>query len=103
MDGTSNPSNAIKHPDTGKLVVERNEIKKVSVEYCKKVLSKNNPKEEYKKMSNMKDYLHKERMNQLGQGFIAKKETFDKVINKFIKNNKRSYDFLLKSSDDFKH
>ena len=33
---------------------------------------------------------------------MVDKETFDDVVNKFKKNNKRNYDFLVKASDEFK-
>ena len=37
-------AHAVKDPETKKLVVEQDEIKKVSLKYCKKVLERNPPK-----------------------------------------------------------
>ena len=41
-----NEATAILNPETKKLVVEQSEIKRVSLKYCKKVLERNEPKEE---------------------------------------------------------
>ena len=92
-------AHAVKHPETGKLVVNQDEIKKVSVEYCQKVLAKNIPEESYKMMAELKEELHKKRMTEnLDTGFEVEKEVFENVLNKFKKNGKRSYDFLVKAS-----
>ena len=96
-------ANAIKHPTTGKLIVDQQEIKETSVKYCKKVLTKNEPKEEFKTMAKIKQMLHDKRMKEnIGKGFEADKEVFDTVIDKFKMNNKRSYDFIVNSSHEFK-
>ena len=39
----------------------------------------------------------------MDEGFEAEKEVFDKVLDKFKKNNKRSYDFLTKASEEFQN
>ena len=98
-----NQANAIKDPETKKLVVEQSEIKKVSLKYCKKVLEKNEPKGGMKKMFEVREKLNEERLSEKdGEGFEATKEVFDEVLAKFKANNKRSHDFLMKASDDFK-
>ena len=40
---------AVKDPKTKELIVATEEIKRVSLEYCKEVLSNNKPEAEYKK------------------------------------------------------
>ena len=106
IKGTENGSsraNAIKHPRTGKLVVDQDEIKQVSLKYCQEVLTKNKPHKEFETMAHMKEILHNKRMNEnIGEGFMADKEVFEKVLHKFKKNNKRNYDCLLKASEEFK-
>ena len=53
-------------------------------------------------VAKVKKALHNIRMKEkLGQGFFAKKEVFDQILDKFRKNNKRNYDFILKSSKEF--
>ena len=47
--------------------------------------------------------MNEERLSENdGDGFEATKEVFDEVLAKFKSNNKRSYDFLIKASEDFK-
>ena len=73
-------------------MVEQSEIKKVSLKYCKKVLERNAPKEEMKKMFDLREKLNEEILQENdGNGFEATKEVFDKVLAKFKSNNKRSY------------
>ena len=103
IENGAGQANAIKHPISGKLVVNKEEIKEVSLEYCKEVLTKNEPDEEFKTMAKMKELLHEQRMKQrLGEGFKAEKDVFNNIIEKFKKNNKRKYDFLIKSSNEYK-
>ena len=64
---------------------------------------KNEPNEAYKDMLAMKEEIHKIIMSKdLDKGFKADKEVYETVLEKFKKNNKRSYDFLLKGSDKYK-
>ena len=96
-------AHAVNHPVTGKLIVNQEEIKKVSIEYCQKVLTKNEPDEHYKELSKLKEELHKKRMcEDLDCGFKAEREVFECVLDKFKKNGKRSYDFLIKASVAYK-
>ena len=100
--GAGQPT-AIIDPNTGKLVVDKEEIKKTTVQYCKQVLTKNDPDNDFKTMAKIKEILHEQRMKaRLDEGFFAEKEVFNKVLAKFKKNNKRNYDFLIKSSEEFK-
>ena len=51
----------------------------------------------------MKDLLHTKRMMKVQEGsFIPSKEGFNRVIKKFMVNDKRNYDFLIKTGDTFK-
>ena len=95
---------AIKDPKSGKLVVSIEEIKKVSLEYCLEVLKKNPIKEGFEEDINLKNILHSFRMKEETDEDEEpiKKETFDAIVEKFKKSNKRNYDFLVKSSESFK-
>ena len=102
MDSNASKATAIKDPSTGALIVDREAIKTTTVKYCKEVLKKTKPSEGFENVSKAKDVLHNKRMKiKLGQGFMANKEVFNKVIEKFRKNNKRNYDFLVKASKEF--
>ena len=85
-----NQAHAVKDPETKRLVVEQSEIKSISLKFCKKVLERNEPKKEMEKMFVMR------------KGFIASKDVYDQVLAKFKSNNKRSYDFLIRASEEYK-
>ena len=96
-------AHAVADPDTEELAVTSKDIKRVSLDYCRKVLSNNEVKEGFEKEVQLKDRLHAERMVDVGgRGFTPNKELFDKVVGKFKKNNKRNYDFLIRTGDKFK-
>ena len=66
------------------------------------VLTKNKPAAEFEVIAKLKEMLHEERMSESpGEGFTIEKESFEKVLDKFKKNYKRSYDFLIKASKEF--
>ena len=95
-------ASAIKDPSTGKLIVDQEQIRKVTVEYCKEVLTKNDPDPEFRVWASIKQKIHEERKDERkGEGFIVEKEVFEKVIKKFKSNNKRGYDFLIKASKEY--
>ena len=96
---------AVKDPDTGKLVVSTNEIKKVSLKYCKKVLEKNPIKEGFEEDINIKKVLHELRMKEVideDDDKEIEEGTFGNIVDKFRRSNKRNYDFLVKASSSFK-
>ena len=103
LDNNRSKATAVKDPSTGTLIVDKDQIKNTTVKYCKEVLTKNKPKEGFIGLAKLKEDLHNTRMNErLGQGFMAQREVFDQIVEKFRKNNKRNYDFLVKSSEEFK-
>ena len=95
-------AHAVADPDSDKIAVTAKDIKSVSLEYCRKVLKNNSVKETVAKEIALKEKLHEERMNSCGKGFMITKELFNKVIEKFRKNNKRNYDFLIRTGERFK-
>ena len=96
-------AHAIADPATGEVVVSADEIKRVSLKYCKDVLTKNVPVLEVKKEVELKERLHRERMdNLLDGGFNPSLDKFNKVVDKYKRGKKRTYDFLVKAGDKFK-
>ena len=96
-------ANAIADPATGDLAVTVRDIKRVSLEYCKNVLKNNKVQEGFEMEIDLKDRLHEIRMQDFSDGgFVPNRELFDKVVKKFKRNNKRNYDFLIKTGDGFK-
>ena len=96
-------TNAILNPATGSLAISKAEIKEVSVKYCKKTLANNEPEENFKEDMVLKERVVKDFLNSSSGTFTARKETFDKMINKFKKSQKRNYDFLTKAGLHFQN
>ena len=87
---------------TGELVVASSAIKQASLEYCLDTLQKNEPKEGFKKLIEAKRKLHELRMLQKDGNFEVTEDFFWKVMAKFERKRKRSYDFLTKAGKGFK-
>ena len=101
--GGSMEAHAIVDPHTGEVAVSAKEIKRVSLEYCREVLTKNVAGKEFEEEIKLKEILHRERMEDgVGGGFVPSMETYKKVVKKFDKSKKRNYDFLIKTGDKFK-
>jgi hypothetical protein len=94
---------AIQNPETGKLVVSRTQIKSVTLKYCKETLSNNPPKPGFERHADIQEELQKLRMNATNGHFMANKELFEKVLNKFKSSSKHSYDFLTKAGGKFQN
>ena len=93
---------AVKDPKTEELIVSSEEIKKVSLEYCKEVLSNNKPETEYMKEIMIKEKIHDVRMKGNEEGKIKfGYGDCTKVLKKMKKNQKRTYDFLVRSGELF--
>ena len=89
------------HPSTKKSVVNRNEIREVTLKYCIDTLTNNIPDEAFKKEIEEKKEKVKEIMKEEGGEFETNWETFYWNIQKFKKSGKKNYDFLTKSGLKF--
>ena len=74
---------AIQDPVTGRLVVSREKIKAVSLNYCKKTLSNNPPEPGFSRFSELQEQLQDLRMEAMDGDFMADKVLFEKVLKKF--------------------
>ena len=75
LDKNLSKATAFKDPSTGALIVDKEAIKKTTVQYCKEVLKKNEPKKSFENVAKVKEALHNIRIKEkLGQGIFAKKE-----------------------------
>ena len=96
-------AHAVEDPESNELAVTASEIKRVSLDYCKKVLKNNPVCKGFEREIELKERLHEERMLDLSEvGFTPNKSLFDKVVLKFKKNNKRNYDFIIHTGVKFK-
>ena len=87
---------AIIDPSTGKLAVSKQEIKDVTLKYCKDTLEDNEVEEGFKETIERKKEKVKQKLSESDGCFEIKQETFDHVINKFKKSKKANYDFIVK-------
>jgi hypothetical protein len=94
---------AIVNPKTKKLVVNRNEIKEVTLQYCQDTLANNKPEPEFEQTINDKKEMVKNILNEKDGEFEATEDTFNQLVSKFKKSGKRNYDFLTKAGADFQN
>ena len=85
--------------------VSNDEIKKVTLEHCINTFKNNEPEEDVKTLVDLMDKLHTKRMEEEDDEdpMVITKEEFDETLDKFVKKNKRSYDFFTKAGADFKN
>ena len=88
-------------PKTGKLIVSRNKIKEVSLEYYKNTLPSHEPHAEYAKEINAKKNEVEKKLLENDGEFNINRETFYFIVSKFKKSRKRNYDFLVKAGKGF--
>lgn len=92
---------AILNPETKKVATTKNEIKEVTLRYCKETLESNEPDEEFKTEIEAKRQRVKDLMSMKNGEFVATEETFKENLKKFQSSGKRSYDFLIKTGQQF--
>ena len=81
-------AHSVKDPKTGELVVSTKEIQKVFLNHCKEVLESNPVVEGFEEEIELKEKLNEIRMLEHTGHFEATKEAFERVVEKFRKNNK---------------
>ena len=93
----------IKNPNTGKLVTDVKEIKKISLKYYVDLLTNRNPKPEYEELIEEKKKIHKERMKEIVENDVEfTEEFFHDCLTILKKRNNGKYDFILKSGSSLK-
>ena len=86
-------SSAIVNPKTNKLVVNKDEIKEVTLKYCVDTLTSNKPEGDFQKEINEKRQEVKLMMKMDDGIFECNEETFKYNIKKFKRSGKKNYDF----------
>ena len=95
-------ASAVRHPQTGEIIVNKNEIKKVTLEYCVNNLKKNIPDDEVKEnVNSTRKTQLKQMKDTTGEGFTVTWDDFCEVLDKFKKKDTNTYDFLMKASDSY--
>ena len=97
-------AHAVNDPKTGETVVSSEEIKRVNLEHCMKVLKNNVPKKEVEELLKVQSGRHdKLMMDDTEKETTFDKVNFEEVLAKFKKKNKKNYFFLTKSGEKFQN
>ena len=93
---------AIIDPSNNELVVSAEEIKKVTLEYCKNNLKKRHLTEETDEGRKIKVKLHQLRMEDTEEeDFLIDKEDFKEVLSKFKKKSTSAYNMIVKAHEHY--
>ena len=94
---------AIKDPKTGELLVNKEDIKKATLEYCVNNLKNNVPASDVKETVYKRKREQTELMNDKnGETFDVTYEDFEEVLAKFTMKSTKTYDFLLNAGLNYR-
>ena len=104
--GSKKPSQeaqAIKDPSRGEIIVSNSEIKRVTLEYCLKTLKNNEPEDEARDAVELKEELHKLRMNNKvnDREYQITDVDYFMTLKKFETKRSKVYDFITKAGIRF--
>ena len=94
---------AITNPLDGKLVVSRESIKRITLQYCTDTLGNNIPESEFQSAIENKQTQVRKRLMEIDGSFSPQKETFECLIDKFKRSRKPNYHFLVRAGKDFQN
>ena len=93
---------AIRDPVTDELIVSKDMIKKVTLEYVVKNLEGNIPDKEVRDMVKLRRDIQLENMKDTsGESFEIDEDDFNNVLAKFKSKTTKTYDFLLKAGTKY--
>lgn len=87
---------AVKDFKMGELVVNKEAIKKASLEYCLNVLKKNELDEDFKSQHKHKEDFLKDLFKEKDDEEELSKDDYCRILYKLNSKNKKSYDFITK-------
>ena len=97
-------ASAIRDPDNGELIVNKEEIKRATLKYCVNNLKNNKPDNDVKDIVNERKEKQKKMMNdKTGESFEITFDDFDQVMAKFERKDTTTYDFLIKAGEKYKY
>ena len=94
---------AIIDPKSGKLAASKEQIKRVTLVYCKETLSNNKPSTAYETIIKEKKHAFEKKLLECDGNFAPNQETFDFLISKFKNSRKPNYHFLVRASPSFQN
>ena len=96
-------SRAIRNPKNGKMVVNKNEVKDVTLKYCIDTLANNQTHKDYENEAMKKEVFVEEFMKEKSGKFEASKDTFDFNITNFKRKGKKNYHFITRAGNKFQN
>ena len=81
-------ASSIRDPNTGEILVNKNNIKETTLEYCNKNMKQNVPDDEYKEV--VKDWKERQLKimnNKEGETFEVTFEEYENVLTKFARKD----------------
>ena len=97
---------AIVNPDTNEMLTDRKEIMKTTLKYCRDLLIKKSPSDEYEEDFKSKRDLHNKRLNEKDDDEYEEDltwEMFNKALIEISKKKSNKYKFILKSGQSYKN
>ena len=90
---------SVKDPISKEMVFAPKEIQKVSLRYCRDVLTNNAPDPDYLREIEIKEIIHEVRMKESKESNnrLPNENDFKNVVDKMRKKKKKTYDFLVNS------
>ena len=94
---------AIRDNKTGEIIVNKDEIKRITLNYCVENLKNNEPSDEVKELVERRKIEQQEKMtDKSGESFEVTFEEFDEVLAKFETKDTTTYDFPIKAGAKYK-
>ena len=94
---------AISNPATGELIVNKDKIKEITLNYCVENLKNNTPDDEVKEVVETRKQKQLKRMqDKSGEGFEVTYEEFDQVLAKYEMKETETYDYIIKAGKRYK-
>ena len=97
-------ASSVKDPDTGNLLVKKEDIEKATLKYCVKNLNGSKPDESVRDMVLQRKEKQLLSMKEDGEDtFEVDLEDFMDVLKTFAKKNTKTYDFLIKAGSKYQY
>ena len=100
--GSTEPA-CINNPESGELITDKETIKKVSLDHCAKILTKNEIRECDKEELRAKEKTHKEVMKNMDKdSYELEQDMYNEVLGSLKKKDKKMFKLLNKSGRKYK-
>ena len=94
---------SMEDPQTGNLIMNKEDLKKASIKYVSSLLTNRNPKDEYKEEFEIMESLHEVRAQEEHEIDELTETDFRNLIKQLTKKNKEKYQFILKAGKSYQN